>query len=82
MGKDGAARNFEKIEYGRDDDQCGAVRYGAVNKRACMPLLARGYGIIDLRLYRRFMAADNAFGMRLTAETEPPARPRPTGDFV
>lgn len=28
MGKDGAARNFEKIEYGRDDDRCGAVRRG------------------------------------------------------
>lgn len=50
MGKDGAARNFEKIEYGRDDDRSGAVRCGAVNKRACMPLPARGYGIIDLRL--------------------------------
>lgn len=30
------------------------------------------------------MAADNAFGMRLTAETESPAPPplRPIGDFV
>lgn len=28
MGKDGAARNFEKIDYGRDDDRCGAVRRG------------------------------------------------------
>lgn len=28
MGKDGTARNFEKIECSRDDDRCGAVRRG------------------------------------------------------
>lgn len=54
MEKDGVARNFEKVDYGRDDDRRaawrGVARRGVVNKRACMPRLARGYGIIDLRL--------------------------------
>lgn len=40
----------------------------AVNKRGRRTNRFWKYGIIDLRLFRQFIALDNAFGMRLMAE--------------